>query len=79
MRPIPENGYRFGTVVTGCEECQQLVLLSDHLGWVEPKADKCNQDLIYSMKQVIYLVKSNLQKAGFDTELGQGFSKNAKL
>lgn len=33
-RAFPENGFKFGTVITGCDHCNHVELVSDHLGWI---------------------------------------------
>jgi len=67
-RSFPENGYKFGTVITGCDQCHEVMVVSDHMGWVEPKKSKKASDLIFSTKQIHDLIKKNLKKVGIDAE-----------
>ncbi len=42
------------------------MLVSDHLGWVEPKKEKHSTDLIWGKKHTHDLIKKNLKKVGID-------------
>lgn len=44
------------------------MIVSDHLGWVEPKKEKHSTDLIFSKKHVHDLIKRNLKKVGIDAD-----------
>ena len=71
IRSFPENGYKYGTVITGCDQCHEVMLVSDHLGWVEPKKEKNATDLHFSKKQVHDLIRRNLKKVGINGVKGE--------
>ena len=56
-RTFPENGFKFGTILTGCDNCSHVELVSDHLGWVEKGQQKMSRDLMYNVKFIENLMR----------------------
>lgn len=68
MRTFPENGVNFGTVITGCEYCNHIELVSDNLGWIEDDGEKMSKELNYSKQIVNNMIKRNLRKVGLNSD-----------